>query len=61
MWRAGCGTFRVDAEGIRRAEGEDRDEKELGGVGVKRRKQDLAWVEALVVCVFFFFPPLERQ
>lgn len=31
------GTFKVDAEGIWRAEGEERDEKELGGVGGERR------------------------
>ncbi len=49
----------MDGEGCRRAEG---DERELGGVGVKRRKQHLAWFEALVVCVeVFFFPSPERQ
>lgn len=52
------GTLREDGEGIRRAEGEERDERELGSVGVKRREQDLARFEALVVCdevVFFLF------
>lgn len=46
----------MEGEGIRTAEGEERDERELGGVGGKRRKQHLAWFEALVVCgeVFFF-------
>lgn len=56
---------KVDGERIWRAEGEERDEKELGGVGVKRREQDLALFEALVVCGevlgFCFFSSPERQ
>lgn len=54
----------MEGEGIRTAEGEERDERELGGVGGKRRKQHLAWFEALVVCgeVFFFFSsPFSRE